>query len=96
MAVPVAADPVKKSFNAGIARALFQTRIELGAGNWARPQYDVSHDGRFLVNTVLDAAASPITLLINWKPPVKLACLEQFLSSFRLTVARILHLDPIR
>ena len=30
-------------------------------------QYDVTRDGRFLINTVLDdAAASPITLIQNW------------------------------
>jgi eukaryotic-like serine/threonine-protein kinase len=51
--------------------ALFATRI-LGGGtdsNQGR-QYDVSRDGRFLINTVLDdATTSPITLLLNWKPP---------------------------
>ena len=31
-------------------------------------QYDVARDGRFLINTVLDDAASPITLLQNWHP----------------------------
>ena len=31
--------------------------------------YDVSRDGRFLVNVVLDdAAATPITILQNWNP----------------------------
>ena len=35
------------------------------------PQYDVARDGRFLINTVLDEASSPITLLQNWKPPAK-------------------------
>jgi cytochrome c2 len=35
-------------------------------------QYDVSRDGRFLVNTILDdAAATPITLLQNWQTPAK-------------------------
>ena len=35
-------------------------------------QYDVARDGRFLINTVLDdAAATPITLIQNWKPPAK-------------------------
>ncbi len=31
-------------------------------------QFDVSSDGRFPINTVLDSAATPITLLQNWKP----------------------------
>jgi hypothetical protein len=31
--------------------------------------FDVSRDGRFLINTLLDdVGASPITLLQNWKP----------------------------
>lgn len=49
---------------------LFQTRI-VGGGteNGQGRQYDVSRDGRFLINTVLDEAAAPITLLQNWRPP---------------------------
>jgi hypothetical protein len=44
-----------------------------GGGDTAQgKQYDVSHDGRFLINTSLDDAAStPITLLQNWSPPAK-------------------------
>ena len=34
-----------------------------------RPQYDVSCDGRFLINTEVADNATPITLLLNWKPP---------------------------
>lgn len=34
-------------------------------------QYDVTRDGRFLINTVLDEASAPITLLQNWHPEVK-------------------------
>ena len=34
-------------------------------------QYDVSRDGRFLINTVLDHASAPITLLMNWHPEAK-------------------------
>ena len=34
-------------------------------------QYDVTRDGRFLINTVLDEAAAPITLLMNWDPEGK-------------------------
>ena len=50
---------------------LFQTRI-VGGGR-AYPiihQYDVTRDGRFLINVrVGDTPASPLTLLLNWKPP---------------------------
>ena len=48
-------------------------RIETGgtSGGGTNPdlgrQYDVSRDGRFLVNVALDAA--PIAILQNWKPP---------------------------
>jgi hypothetical protein len=57
----------------GAPVALFQTRIYLGGvDNQQGRQYDVARDGRFLINTVLeDAVSSPITLLQNWKPPVK-------------------------
>ena len=30
--------------------------------------YDVARDGRFLINTELDSATAPITLLQNWQP----------------------------
>jgi hypothetical protein len=36
-----------------------------------RRQYDVAPDGRFLINTALDSAATPITLLQNWHPEAK-------------------------
>ncbi len=40
--------------------------IDVGLG----PQYDVSRDGRFLINVVLDNTLSaPITLIQNWKAP---------------------------
>jgi len=31
----------------------------------------VAPDGRFLINTVLDSAAAPIRLLMNWNPEAK-------------------------
>ena len=34
-------------------------------------QYDVAPDGRFLINTELDSAAAPITLIQNWNPEAK-------------------------
>jgi len=48
------------------------TRI-LGGGvdNGQGRQYDVTRDGRFLTNTVLDEASAPITLLQNWHPEAK-------------------------
>ena len=54
----------------GTPVVLFPTRIYGGGvDNQQNRQYDVAPDGRFLINTVLDAAAAPITLLQNWRPP---------------------------
>jgi hypothetical protein len=39
-----------------------------GIDNAVGWQYDVTSDGRFLVNTVLDDAAAPITLIQHWRP----------------------------
>ncbi|MBI2149121.1 MAG: hypothetical protein HYU27_00760 [Acidobacteria bacterium] len=37
-----------------------------------KQQYDVSRDGRFLINMPLeDSADTPITLILNWKPPLE-------------------------
>jgi len=71
MAVPVTtAGP---SFEAGPAVALFSTRIvDGGTVAFNRPQYAVARDGRFLINQpVGDAAAAPITLILNWNPEAK-------------------------
>jgi Tol biopolymer transport system component len=55
----------------GKPEALFPTRT--GASNATRKsQYAVSHDGRFLINeTIEESTPTPITLLLNWKPPAK-------------------------
>jgi hypothetical protein len=56
----------------GAPVTLFQTRIAGGGYDSGEfRNYAVSRDGRFLINTVLDDASSPITLLQNWKPPAK-------------------------
>jgi hypothetical protein len=34
-----------------------------------RPQYDVAADGRFLMNITTEETISPITVILNWKPP---------------------------
>jgi hypothetical protein len=57
----------------GTPVALFSTHI-FGGGSYTGQgrEYDVSSDGRFLINTVADdAPSSPITLLQNWRPPEK-------------------------
>jgi serine/threonine protein kinase len=51
---------------------LFQTRIVGGGADvQVGRQYDVTADGRFLINTLLNEAATPITLLMNWHPEAK-------------------------
>ena len=54
----------------GTPVALFPTRIVGGGADIQQGrQYDVTRDGRFLINTVMDdAAATPITLIMNWQP----------------------------
>jgi len=56
----------------GTPMVLFATRI-LGGGIDAGQgrQYDLSRDGRFLINTVLEDVDTPITLLQNWRPHTK-------------------------
>ena len=47
-------------------------RVPLRLPREARAKgYDVAPDGRFLINTVLDSAAAPITLIQNWRPNAK-------------------------
>ncbi len=55
----------------GAPVVLFFTRI-LGGGvdSPLGRQYDVARDGRFLINTVLDDAPAPITLLMNWRAQI--------------------------
>jgi hypothetical protein len=57
------------TFAAGGPVALFSVALPQGVGTANKQQYMVSHDGRFLVNTVLNDP--PITVLLNWKPPNK-------------------------
>ena len=56
----------------GVPVKLFPTRI-YGGGVDAQQnrQYDVAPDGRFLINTVLESAAAPITLIQNWNPEAR-------------------------
>jgi hypothetical protein len=66
MAVTVGAGP---SF--GIPTPLFQTKVQPGVMA-LRTHYEPSRDGqRFLVNTALDLAPSPITVVLNWTSMLK-------------------------
>jgi len=58
------------TIEAGVPAMLFPTH-KLGGGLNViahSQQYDVTRDGRFLVNVESDADGPPITLMMNWKP----------------------------
>ena len=68
------AAPITESgttFAAGTPVKLFQTHI-LGGGEDVldATQYDVAPDGRFIITTVPESTAAPITLIQNWNPEV--------------------------
>ena len=71
MAVPVTA--AGATFESGTPVGLFPTRVvNGGTATQNRAQYAVARDGRFLINQpVADAAAAPITLILNWNPEAK-------------------------
>ena len=67
MAAPITATGTTLEPGAPVMR--FPTRIVgSGADNFRGRQYDVTRDGRFLINTVLDEGSSSITLLQNRNP----------------------------
>jgi dipeptidyl aminopeptidase/acylaminoacyl peptidase len=58
------------SIEPGAPVALFETRISEGGEDIGQgTQFDVTRDGRFLINTDVDEGTAPITLLLNWTPP---------------------------
>jgi eukaryotic-like serine/threonine-protein kinase len=70
MAVPIMAKGA--TLEPGTPLVLFQTRIVGGGLDTGPAYYDVARNDRFLITEIPDdAAASPITLLQNWKPPAK-------------------------
>jgi hypothetical protein len=68
MAAPIVVNGA--ALEPGAPVPLFQTHaFGGGTDTYNRVQYDVARDGRFLINMAIDdAATSPITLLLNWKP----------------------------
>ena len=71
MAVSIQVAAEGRALSPGAPVALFPTRLatlNTGIGGYSsRAQYAVAPDGRFLLNvTVEDAAAAPITLVLNW------------------------------
>jgi Tol biopolymer transport system component len=55
----------------GAPVVLFPARIVDGMEPGTGRQFDVAPDGRFLINTLLDTTAAPITLLMNWTAEAK-------------------------
>jgi serine/threonine protein kinase len=69
MAVSIRIAPDSQSIDADPPVALFPTRVGGPVQGISRQQYMVSPDGRlFLMNTVMEEIASPITVILNWKP----------------------------
>ena len=69
MAAPVSTSGATFGWDAPVA--LFAAHTAPGAGA-DKQQYAVSLDGRFLINQPVEGGlTSPITLILNWKPPTK-------------------------
>jgi WD40-like Beta Propeller Repeat len=71
MAAPITIAPRTggSKFDVGAPVPLFRTRLVAGAAANARVQYAVARDGRFLISQPEESATTPLTLLLNWKPP---------------------------
>ncbi len=68
MAVPIRLASNAQTIEAGAPIPLFATHVGAALSYPFRQQYDISPDGqRFLMNTVIEEAASPITVILNWK-----------------------------
>ena len=69
MSVPVRVSADGSTVEADPPIELFQTKVGGALQSNYTQQYMVSPDGqRFLMNTVVDEAVSPITILLNWNP----------------------------
>ena len=72
MAVPVRVDEAATAVEPGAPAPLFATRFGGAVQTNMRQQYVVSADGqRFLMNNVVEEAATPITILLNWRGGTK-------------------------
>jgi Tol biopolymer transport system component len=63
MAVPVGFGPI---FTPGVPVPLFALRAIRVVGGGLGWSYDVAPDGRFLVNTLIERSAAPLTVVLNW------------------------------
>jgi Tol biopolymer transport system component len=71
MAAPIGVSPDGKTLEPGTPSPLFTTRVGSTATLKFRQQYVVSADGQSFVmqSAVAQSTASPITVILNWKPP---------------------------
>jgi len=70
MAVSFSPGPAEPAVSTPVA--LFQTWLATGGnviGN--KPQYAVTRDGRFLLNSAIETPASPIVVTVNWLSALK-------------------------
>jgi hypothetical protein len=59
-------------FDADVAKPLFQTRLRQHISSVDLFSYDVSPDGRrFLLNTDVEVASSPLTVALDWTAGLK-------------------------
>ena len=71
VAVPVTLSSSSRALEAGAAVPLFQARVG-EVQDISLPDYIVSPDGqRFLLDTVVEEAAAPIVVILNWKPRLR-------------------------
>ena len=69
MAVPLRRVASPETVEPGSPIPLFATNVGGALQGTYPQQYDVSPDGRqFLMNTIAEEAASPVTVVLNWKP----------------------------
>jgi len=73
MAVPIRVASDGGKIEPGAPLALFRTDVGSTASLAYRQQYVVSPDGRsFIMNSaVTEGSASPITVILNWRPPAR-------------------------
>jgi Tol biopolymer transport system component len=68
MSVPIRLSPNTQTIEPGTPVSLFPTHVGGALTYPFNQQYDVSQDGqRFLMNTIIEEAPSPITVIVNWK-----------------------------
>jgi hypothetical protein len=78
MAVPIRLASNPQTAEPGSPTPLFATRVGGALQGVFMQQYDVASDGqRFLMNTITEEAASPITVVLNWKPEANLVWLDR-------------------